>query len=136
MSVVRDNDISPSSEIAVRRFEFQKELTPISQAGVAFGRYTPGVKFEILSVTAWARTANAAARVDVRVSGVTALGATFAPGIGVGNAPAAGAVLATNARFGLATDTIDIYLTTDAGAVMDDVLVTVRWRARVYRSSP
>ncbi len=134
MSITKDNDIDPNSEIAKRRFEFQKELTPISQAGVCFGRYRPKVAFEITAVEAWSRTGNAALRVDVRISGVTALNATLAPGIGVGTAPAAGVLAA--AKFGTANDTIDIYLTTDGAAVADDILVVVHWRPRVFRRSP
>lgn len=132
--VIQDKDIDPNSEIAKRRFEFQKELTPISQAAVCFGRYRPKVAFEITAVEAWSRTGNAASKVDVRISGVSALNAIFTPGQGVGNAPVAGVLGAV--KFGTANDTIDIYETTDGASVMDDLLVVVHWRARVYRRSP
>jgi hypothetical protein len=45
--IIQDKDIDPLGEVGKKRFEFQKELTPISQAGVAFARYFPGVAFEI-----------------------------------------------------------------------------------------
>ncbi|MGH3428483.1 MAG: hypothetical protein ACRDQZ_13100 [Mycobacteriales bacterium] len=132
--MTRDNDIDPLSQVARKRYEFYKELTPISQAGVVFARITPGVAFEIVSVQSWTRNANAAARVDVRISSVTALAAPFAPAIGAANAPTVGVLAA--ARFGTAAQTIDIYLTTDGGQVMDDCTVIVEWRPRVYRHSP
>jgi hypothetical protein len=134
--IIQDKDIDPLSEVGKKRFEFQKELTPISQAGVAFARYFPGVAFEITRITAWTRTGNAAARVDVRISGVSVLAAPLAPAIGVGAAPAVLAIVQAATRFGGAGSTIDVYLTTDAGAVMDDCLVVIEWRPRVYRHSP
>jgi hypothetical protein len=134
--IIQDKDIDPLGEVGKKRFEFQKELTPISQAGVAFARYFPGVAFEILRVTAWTRTGNAAARVDVRISGVSIHAAPAAPGIGVGAAPTVVPVVQAATRFGTAAQTIDVYLTTDAGAVMDDCLVVIEWRPRVYRHSP
>lgn len=136
MAVTRDNDIDPGSIVGRKYFTFNKELTPISQAGVAFCRMQIPVGFEITAVTAWARTANAAARVDVRINAVTALAATFAPGIGAGALPTSGVLAAGNAKFGAANATVDIYLTTDAGAVMDDLSVIVHWRPRQYRRSP
>lgn len=137
MSVINDIDINPNSELAKRRWEFQKELTPVSQATVCFGRFNPGVKFEITRVTAWCRNANAAARVNVAISGATCLNpANQAPAIGGGAVPAVLVLAAQAARFGTAADTIDVYLTTDAGQVMDDVLVVIEYRARVYRRSP
>jgi hypothetical protein len=91
---------------------------------------------EITRITAWTRTGNAAARVDVRISGVSVLAAPLAPAIGVGAAPAVLAIVQAATRFGGAGSTIDVYLTTDAGAVMDDCLVVIEWRPRVYRHSP
>jgi hypothetical protein len=132
--VIQDKDIDPLSQVGRKRFEFYKELTPISQAGVCFARITPGVAFEIVSVQAWTRTGDANARVDARISAVSALAAAFAPAIGVANAPTNGALAA--GKFGTAVQTIDVYLTTGAGAVMDDCTVIVEWRPRVYRRSP
>lgn len=134
MSILKDDGVDPGSYVGRKYIEFQKELTPISQAGVCFGRMRIPVAFEIVSVSVWARTANAAARADIRINGVTALAATQAPGIGVGNAPLVAALAA--AKFGAANATIDVYLTTDAGAVMDDLTLIIEWRPRVYRRSP
>ena len=134
MSVVRDNDIDPGSAVGRKHHLFAKELTPISQAAVCFGRIKVPWGFEITRVTAWARTANAAARVDVRINGVSALAAIAAPAIGVGNAPAV--IPLGAAKTGAADATIDLYLTTDAGAVMDDLAVIVEYRPRQYRRSP
>lgn len=122
---VTDTKIHPNAKVGLKCLRYAGSPA-ISQTNVAFARYKPGFKFEIVAVRANARTVNGYSVPEVRIvdaaanTGQNVLTGALTPAAVASASPAEGALQSSRVlRRGSATSEIVLHLTTGGTAPVD-----------------
>lgn len=120
---IRNQNVSPNAQIGRERLVIPL-LVAISQTGVVASKFTPGHKFQLVSVRTYCLTKAGAVSATLKVGGRTAASLTITAATEV-----AGTLSATIANIrGSATEAITLEYTTDGTGALTNGMVFLEYR--------
>lgn len=120
---VTDKKMDVNANTAREQIDFSI-ITAVSQAGVLFGANTPGYRFQVVKVAAFAVTVTATITVDVQIGGVSVLTGPITP---VAGTEVAGTLTSTlaNLRPSGTNNQLQVKLTTNGSGAATNLTVFV-----------
>lgn len=122
---VTDAKLNPAAK-SVTKVLTVPIITAINQAAVKAMSFTPGHRFEVVSVKVWSTAITATITADVKIGATSVLTGAVTP---VAGTEVSGALVASRtARRGSASDALNIEYTTNGTGAGTNLRVTVTYR--------